>query len=457
MVTNNVIAVIIVVSASTCSNLGTNIQKQSHNKELAKRPADRRKYHHRPEWWYGFFLTVCGALADFVALGFGQPSLVTAVGGSTTLTGNLVVAKFWNEEEIQKTDIMGVFSIVISAVIIAVQTPPSQDLSLSELYAKYNSVTVVVFLIFLLISLAVSMLFVSQSYINKRVQEFVYNLSGKMLKRVYDQHLELSARINAIDVRLEALEKHMRRRNISFADTTMVFHEAIDEAKYIEAERVKELLHQHQKSPADPYIYAGCAGVVGALSVLLGGVSSKLLINAVQGEWTDFESVVPYLFLGGMMVTLYAQVDLQNTALQLGDAMSVYPVFMAFWIGFGTLGSIVLFENHHWKFMKTVSYTTGFLFLFLGVAMLTKHTNREIQMEEDELRSELDATDLTQLLLLRDLESERQRQGKFNDTTATTPLLETDTGSGDIEFQTTDSPYSLTSATDNTQDFRKRD
>jgi len=78
-------------------------------------------------------------------------------------------------------------------------------------------------------------------------------------------------------------------------------------------------------------------------------------------------------------------------------------------------------------------------------------------MEEDELRSELDATDLTQLLLLRDLESERQRQGKFNDTTATTPLLETDTGSGDIEFQTTDSPYSLTSATDNTQDFRKRD
>ena len=43
-------------------------------------------------------MVVAGSVGDFVALGLGQVSLVTAVGGAAVLTTNLVIAKYWHRE-----------------------------------------------------------------------------------------------------------------------------------------------------------------------------------------------------------------------------------------------------------------------------------------------------------------------------------------------------------------------
>jgi hypothetical protein len=51
-----------------------------------------------PLWWTGMLMVVAGSVGDFVALGLGQVSLVTAVGGAAVLTTNLVIAKYWHRE-----------------------------------------------------------------------------------------------------------------------------------------------------------------------------------------------------------------------------------------------------------------------------------------------------------------------------------------------------------------------
>ena len=45
-----------------------------------------------------------GALADFVALGQGTVSLVTAVGGAAVLMANVAIAHFWNHEDLFGAD-----------------------------------------------------------------------------------------------------------------------------------------------------------------------------------------------------------------------------------------------------------------------------------------------------------------------------------------------------------------
>ena len=71
----NAIGGIIAVIASAISNVGTNMQKKSHNTERARPASEQRSYYLRPQWWMGFALVVLGSVGDFVALGFATQAL----------------------------------------------------------------------------------------------------------------------------------------------------------------------------------------------------------------------------------------------------------------------------------------------------------------------------------------------------------------------------------------------
>eukprot|EP00494_Astrolonche_serrata_P005566 UN05582 len=77
------------VIASIISNIGVNVQKYSHTKNDETPKDDRIEYYFRPLWWFGFSGVLLGAILDFVALGLGNQSLVTALGGSTVLICNV--------------------------------------------------------------------------------------------------------------------------------------------------------------------------------------------------------------------------------------------------------------------------------------------------------------------------------------------------------------------------------
>ena len=97
---------IISIVSSIGSNVGVNLQKQAHVSLLALPPDERVSYFRVPLWWLGMILIVGGSIGDFIALGLGQVSLVTAVGGAATLTTNLFIARYWHQEVSRKSPML---------------------------------------------------------------------------------------------------------------------------------------------------------------------------------------------------------------------------------------------------------------------------------------------------------------------------------------------------------------
>jgi hypothetical protein len=115
------------------------------------------------------------------------------------------------------------------------------------------------------------------------------------------------------------------------------------------------------------YLYAGCAGTVGALSVLLASCASILVQETIEGKGDPMMSWPFWVFLFGMLVTIVLQTDLLNRAMILGDTMSVFPVFQAFWIGLSTVGGAVFYE------LEWAKNVVGLLCLVFGVMLLCQH------------------------------------------------------------------------------------
>ena len=87
----------------------------------------------RPFWWLGLFGVIGGAIGDFVALGYASQALVAALGGGTTLVGNVFFGSLWNGEEILATDMIGVLAVICGAVAFALTTPKAESYTLQEL------------------------------------------------------------------------------------------------------------------------------------------------------------------------------------------------------------------------------------------------------------------------------------------------------------------------------------
>ena len=86
------------IIASVISIFGVNVQKYAHGKNTEK--GEHNNYLCMPVWWMGMACVILGATGDFVALGLGGQALVTAVGGATTLSANILFAKFWHKEQV---------------------------------------------------------------------------------------------------------------------------------------------------------------------------------------------------------------------------------------------------------------------------------------------------------------------------------------------------------------------
>ena len=128
------------------------------------------------------------------------------------------------------------------------------------------------------------------------------------------------------------------------------------------------------------YLYAACAGTVGALSVLLAACASILVQEAIEGHSNPVASWPFWLFVMGMLGTIILQTDLLNQAMILGDTMSVFPVFQAFWIGLSTIGGAVFYQ------LEWAKNVIGVLFLIFGVMLLCQHGRLAYRAEQNRIR-----------------------------------------------------------------------
>jgi multidrug transporter EmrE-like cation transporter len=130
---SDVLGAVLAVVAAIISNVGVNLQKRSHNR-MAKRPAHERVgFFSDTSWWTGYALVIFGAIFDFLALGFAMQSLVTAIGGASTLVANLFISHYWLKETLSNLDLIGVAFICIGAAGIASIAPAGENYELQQL------------------------------------------------------------------------------------------------------------------------------------------------------------------------------------------------------------------------------------------------------------------------------------------------------------------------------------
>jgi len=173
--------------------------------------------------------------------------------------------------------------------------------------------------------------------------------------------LEAQAKAQVAARRKSMLEEHSWRAQDQFASM-------------YEEDEVKHLRHEPSYEDwTDAYTYAACAGAIGACSVILAGCTSKTLIMAFDG-YNQFDQIAPYAFICGMIFTITGQQLLLNAALELGPIMTVFPIFQAFFIGFGVVGGIVFYQTG--DSMSSTVWTLHWLsaaLMLAGCACLMKH------------------------------------------------------------------------------------
>ena len=352
----NAIGGIIAVIASAISNIGTNMQKKSHNTERARPSAEQRSYYMRPQWWIGFALVVLGSVGDFVALGFATQALVSALGGGTTLISNVLVARFWNREDLYRTDLMGVAAVIVGAVIFALTTNASQSYTLVQLEQMLErrafliyAVVTGIFILLLLMTIATSKLYALRARVTEALLDPLVKKLDKVLHVQQGHIVQLQKRVHELEHRGQALHEGSYYSTFPAMQSWRLVVQPQGRVRWV-----------------DQYVYVACGGVAGSMSVLCAGCVSKLVLMSVHGQNQFHHSAIPYLFVIGMFFMIGVQTHLLNSALAIGDCMTVFPVFQVFWIGFSVLGGVVFYESGAVSLLGTA-------FFILGVGLLIQH------------------------------------------------------------------------------------
>ncbi|EGZ24615.1 hypothetical protein PHYSODRAFT_479198 [Phytophthora sojae] len=388
------------VVASIVSNLGVNIQKYSHLSEAAKPVHERRPYVRRPVWWVGFALVALGSLGDFAAFGFATQSLVAALGGGATLVANVITAQCLNGERLYKTDVGGVFFVILGVVIIAWIAEPNVEYPLPELEQRFVRTPFVVYITCVGVC-AVSMLATIKGSVANRLKNQVY-WSNKRQKKLMKQ---FEIRVQRLEQRLLDMEVKLLQVTTSPSPlpTGLInppamsreLRELIDSTNAEDAEADEEAAARESRVP---YYYAICSGIVGAMTVLLAKCSAIMIALTLKGD-NQFRYGLTYIFLGGMFVCVLVQTHFLNMATALGDIMTVFPIFQACWITFSVVGGAIFYQNDDDPFptVDKVFYPLALLAIAVGVGLLVQH-NSSSSDDDDDILLSVDASMSSPLL-----------------------------------------------------------
>jgi hypothetical protein len=404
----NLIGGALTTIGSFVSVFGMNIQKWQHNTIQDMPEENRPSYISMPLWWFGMGLVVFGAIADFTALGLASQSLVAALGGGSTLVANVIIARFWQKEKLKPLDIGGVSCIITGAVLISVVSPQAESYTLEELLAFSKAPSFIFFIIVIVLIVLILMMSIANSEfykLRKRMTDSFLRPLVRRIDKMSRREEEMIKRMREVEGKYTWLEKRVeqafwlrgREKDLGLAPLTLMekhITTASSDEKHVRSRRSVESRSNSLLSPmdmmmddeedgkqylswVDAFTYASVSGTIGAVSVLLAGCCSKILISAIEGN-NQFNQPQPYFYIMGMATTLILQTKYLNAALQLGEIMTVFPVFQAFWISFGVIGGIVFYQQA--SSLDGVAIFMHFLaavMMVLGCVLLMKHGKDE--------------------------------------------------------------------------------
>ncbi|KAF0684772.1 Aste57867_23287 [Aphanomyces stellatus] len=302
------------VAFSFFSSVGINLQKKAlkKNEQTAQENGTKPLSPFRlPLWTLGFCLIVAGSLLDFVAFGLAPQSLLAPL-AALTLVWNMMLAPCFNKERLSQKDIWATLIIFLGATLAVVfANHNSPSYTLDDLKHLYRNSLTVVYFIVV----AVLML-----------------LHYIMIKAV--EHLNLSSH---------------RHRIINVGNPNVW-------------------------STVRLVAYAGLGGLMGGQSVLFAKSTVELVKSVFAGgdAFGHFETYIIILALG---VCLVAQMHFLNGGLASYDALSVVPIYQAYWIISGVMGGAVYFQEiRSFTEFQACMFVLGILTTIGGVALLAQRS-----------------------------------------------------------------------------------
>jgi hypothetical protein len=372
----NVYGAIICIVASVISNCGCNLQKHAHNVNEKKPEAERVSYMYSWIWWLGFFGTIGGAIGDFVALGLASQSLVAALGGATTLTANLYIAHKFNHDPVYWTDVVGVGIIICGAVTFALTSTRSETYSSAELLHMFTAPSFLVYIGTQLLVVVVLMATIATSEVYRwRVQATQKVLTPVLAKLSEVEELR-SGKVRVLKERVALLEREIAKK------TGIAMRPPPEEEAPIKPFAFNPNATDHW---SDQYVYASCSGVIGAMSLIFAGCTSKMIGRLIRGYYDEWLRPQPYLLLVCMTLSMAVQTHMLNVAMMKGDTMSVYPVFQSFWITFGVIGGVVYYQ------LGTINVTPVAI-MMVGMCFLVQH-GKQVRLEAARTKGACDDRD----------------------------------------------------------------
>ncbi|ETW04830.1 hypothetical protein H310_03954 [Aphanomyces invadans] len=371
----DIVGGVLAVAASVVSNFGVNVQKYSHTQEQKRPVADQRPYIFRPVWWVGLIMVIVGSIGDFAAFGFATQALVAALGGGSTLIANVIIANQMNQETLYRSDLLGVLLVIAGVVVISVISEPdiTYPLPVLEQFFARPEFLVYISCVVICVITILAKIKGSLAHTLKSQIRWSHQRQKDIVKRNELRFQDLERRMDALEEKLLAGQEDGSRHLHS-----NVAHHEPRGIPTKESPRKPDAVLDTTQSTSVPFYYATCSGIVGAISVLLAKCSVMMIALTIEGQ-NQFKYPVTYLFVGGMITCILIQTHLLNMATSLGDTMTVFPVFQAFWITFSVVGGIVFYDSEReFTLEKWVLYPLALSFISLGVYCLMQHPSKSL-------------------------------------------------------------------------------
>ncbi|RLN84283.1 hypothetical protein BBJ28_00021920 [Nothophytophthora sp. Chile5] len=262
-----------------------------------------------PLWCLGFVLIAAGSILDFVAFGLAPQSLLAPL-AALTLVWNMMLAPCFNKEKLSKKDIAATLVIFLGATLAVVfASHASPSYNLDMLLELYKDPLTIVY--FVVVFLTVLLHF------------------------------------GAIQL-VEKLCLTSRRHRLIQVGTPAVW------------------------STVRLVGYAGLAGTMGGQSVLFAKSSAELLKVVFHGDASCFVHFQTYLIALALVLCLLCQIHYLNGGLVDYDALSVVPVYQAYWIISGVLGGVIYFQEiRSFTVLQAVMFVLGIGTTIFGVVLLS--------------------------------------------------------------------------------------
>ncbi|OQS01629.1 hypothetical protein ACHHYP_00533 [Achlya hypogyna] len=305
---------VISVVFSFLASVGINLQKKAlKQNELKAQEANTAPLppFRLPLWTLGFVLILTGSLLDFVAFGLAPQSLLAPL-AALTLVWNMLLAPCFNKERLTRKDIWATLVIFVGATLAVVfASHNSPSYTLDDLKVLYENTYTVVYFVIVLILIL---------------------LHYAVIKCV--EHLNLSSsRHRMINVGKPAVWSTVRL-----------------------------------------VAYSGMGGLMGGQSVLFAKSTAELVKSAINGG-DCFAHPETYAIIVALGFCLVLQMHFLNGGLVNYDALSVVPIYQAYWIISGVMGGAIYFQEiRSFSEFQATMFVLGILTTIGGVALLAQRS-----------------------------------------------------------------------------------